>query len=88
MQATEASKPEQDGETHISAQEYHDAALQEFNFNFHLKLFAGILPQAKKLFEIMQTKCKNIRWCSRKALFVLSETIKTIVYFGLNCLIF
>jgi hypothetical protein len=43
MQLTKASKPEQDGETHISAQEYHDV-LQEFNFNFHLIILAGILP--------------------------------------------
>jgi hypothetical protein len=66
------SKLEQDDETHISALEYHDI-LEEFNFDFHLKIFSGILPQAKEHFEIMQTKC------SKKALFVLTKIINTTV---------
>jgi hypothetical protein len=44
-----------DSETLSSAKEYV-AILQSFNFNFFLKLFSIILPQATIIFEILQKK--------------------------------
>jgi hypothetical protein len=46
------------GETLISAREHHDI-LKDFYFNFYFKVFSGTLLQAKKLFEIMQTKSND-----------------------------
>ncbi|KDR18839.1 zinc finger MYM-type protein 1-like [Zootermopsis nevadensis] len=54
---------EWDGETRISARGYYEI-LQDFDFNFYLKVFSGVLPQAKELFEIMQT-IGNISYCSK-----------------------
>jgi hypothetical protein len=45
-------KKKWDGETGFSARRYNDI-LQDVDFNFYLIVFSGVLPQAKKLFEIM-----------------------------------
>lgn len=44
-----------DSETLSSAKGYVEI-LQSFDFNFFLKLFSIILPQAKIIFEILQKK--------------------------------
>jgi hypothetical protein len=55
------------GETRISAQEYvYNDILQDFDFNFCLKLFSGVLMQAKQLFETMQTNSNDISYSSKK----------------------
>jgi hypothetical protein len=47
----EASQQEwQNGKTRVSAREHHDS-LQDFDFNFYLKVFSGILSHSK-LFSI------------------------------------
>lgn len=36
----------------ISAREYHNS-LQDFDFNLYMKVFSGVLPQARELLDIM-----------------------------------
>jgi hypothetical protein len=35
-------------------------------FSFNLNLFSQVLPQTKKLFEITQTKSKDISYCKER----------------------
>lgn len=54
-----------DSETLSSARGYVEI-LQSFDFNFFLKLFSIILPQATIIFEILQKKIFDISYCSKK----------------------
>ncbi|XP_060855035.1 zinc finger MYM-type protein 1-like [Metopolophium dirhodum] len=54
-----------DSETLSSAKRYVEI-LQSFDFNFFLKLFSIILPQATIIFEILQKKIFDISYCSKK----------------------
>jgi len=54
-----------DSETLSSAKGYVEI-LQSFDFNFFLKLFSIILPQATIIFEILQKKFFDISYCSKK----------------------
>jgi MinD-like ATPase involved in chromosome partitioning or flagellar assembly len=57
-----ASRQEWGEETRISARDY-DYILQDFDSNLSLKVFSGILQQAKRLFEIMRTERNDINYC-------------------------
>lgn len=54
-----------DSETLSSAKGYVEI-LQSFDFNFFLKLFSIILPQAIIIFKILQKKMFDISYCSKK----------------------
>jgi len=54
-----------DSETWSSAKGYVEI-LQSFDFNFFLKLFSIILPQATNIFKNLQQKCFDISYCSKE----------------------
>jgi hypothetical protein len=49
----------------ISVRGYHDI-LKDIGVNFYLKVFSGVLSQAKRFFEIIQTESNDISSCSKK----------------------
>nr|CAH7743193.1 unnamed protein product [Callosobruchus chinensis] len=54
-----------DGETRICSKGFF-ITLQEFDFNFFLKLFELVLPKSEILFDILQKKIYDIGFCTKK----------------------
>jgi hypothetical protein len=52
MQRKETSKKEWKEKKRISAREYDDI-LHDFDFNLYLRVFSGVLPQARGLLDVV-----------------------------------
>lgn len=58
-------KEEWDGETRVCARGFY-GTLHDFEFIFLLNLFSSVLPHAKFLFNVLQCKINDIKYCSVK----------------------